>query len=79
MPSWAFERHPLYREYYIAHEVCHSVPGAIHHGAAFRVNEVKVCEAFGMRLVFSSGGAYPDGIKDLATGELVCSRHGYPA
>jgi hypothetical protein len=78
VPSWAFEAHPLYREYYIAHEVCHSVPGANKHGPAFRVNEQRVCESLGMRLVFSSGGAYPDGIKDLATGEVVCSRRGIP-
>jgi len=78
LPEGIFHRHPAYRDYYIAHEVCHFVPGANHHGTAFWKNEQLLAEARGHRLIFPLDGKspYPVEIRELDTGHPICDQYG---
>ncbi len=71
LPRWALATHPAYRRYYILHEACHCFAGTHGHGSEFHRLENELCEAEGLRLVFSSG-PYPSEIREIGTGWPLC-------
>lgn len=78
VPKWIFDKHPSYRDYYIAHEVCHFHSRHPHHGPGFHLNEQIVAEKFGVRLIHErqGKGPYLSEIRDLDTGLPICDQYG---
>jgi hypothetical protein len=77
VPGWAFKGSPAYRDYYIAHEVCHAT-GNNTHDALFKADEAKAMKAIGLQLQFEKAhDDYPIVIRNAA-GEPVASEWGDP-
>lgn len=79
VPAWIFDKHLAYRNYYIAHEVCHFVRGiAGKHGPYFHRNEQRIAHQFGYSLIHQheGRGPYLDKIVELDTLLPVCDRWG---
>jgi predicted metal-dependent hydrolase len=76
VPSWAFQAHPAFRDYYIAHECCHKNPEAKRHGPAFHRVEQLLAERRGHRLHFNGNSPYPVMISELETGHPICDKVG---
>lgn len=76
VPAWA-AAHPLYFNYYAAHEVCHAhLDAGYSHGPGFRAKEAIALAALGLAPIYQNGGKgpYVDALTDLA-GNVVCVRN----
>lgn len=75
LPGWAFERHPSYLRYYIAHEALHGITGRGDGDNAFRYAEQEVAAKLGYRIVYKSH--YPIRLEDKA-GFTITDGQGRP-